>query len=99
MELVIHGAMGCGEKGFKLVWKFHQLMFGFLVNGQLLRVSRQSIFPANYKDDNEKIPRAVQRSGIFITTEENPGKRQLGNIDEDCATSKIHSNGYYSYYP
>ena len=33
--------MGCGQKSFKLVWGFHQLS-GFLSQGQLPRVSRQS---------------------------------------------------------
>ena len=32
-----HGAMGCGQKSFKLAWRYHKL-----VSGHLPRVSRQS---------------------------------------------------------
>ena len=39
---VPHGAMGCGQKGFKLIWRCHQLLSGFLAKGHLRRVSRQS---------------------------------------------------------
>ena len=36
----------------------------------------------------EMIPGAVHGSpGICLTTEENPGKSQLGDVDEGCATS------------
>ena len=38
----VHGAMGCGQKSFKLVWRCHQLLSGFLAKGHLPRVSRQS---------------------------------------------------------
>jgi hypothetical protein len=39
---VVHGAMGCDQKSFKLVWWCHQVLSGFLANGYLPRVSRQS---------------------------------------------------------
>ena len=39
---VVHGAMGCGQKNFQLVWRCHQLLSGFLAKGHLPRVSRQS---------------------------------------------------------
>ena len=38
----VHGAMGCGKKIFKLVWRCHQLLSWFLAKGHLPRVSRQS---------------------------------------------------------
>ena len=55
---------------FKLVW-----LSGFLANGQLPRMSRQS---ANDKGDNKMIPGSVRRyPNIYLTAEENPGKYQL----------------------
>ena len=39
---LVHGAMGCGQKNFQLVWRSHQLLSGFLAKGHLPRVSRQS---------------------------------------------------------
>ena len=41
-RLVVHGAMGYGQKNFQLVWQCHQLLSGFLAKGHLPRVSRQS---------------------------------------------------------
>ena len=38
----VHGAMDCNQKSFKLVCWCHQLLSGFLANGHLPRVSRQS---------------------------------------------------------
>ena len=52
----VHGAMDCGQKSFKLVWRCHQLLSGFLAIDQLIRVSRQSHLSANDKGDNEIIP-------------------------------------------
>ena len=31
----IHGAMGCGQKSFKLVWRCYQFLSGFLAKGHL----------------------------------------------------------------
>ena len=31
-RLAAHGAIGCGQKSFKLVWGCHQLLSGFLAN-------------------------------------------------------------------
>ena len=47
--------MDCGEEkeSFMLVWRNHQLLFGFLTIGLLPRVSRLS---AKDKGDNEMIP-------------------------------------------
>ena len=39
---VVHWAMGCGQKNFKLVWRCHQLLSGFIAKDHLPRVSRQS---------------------------------------------------------
>jgi len=46
LETIIffHGAIGCGQETFTLVWWFHQLLSGFLVKGNLPRVSRQSLW-------------------------------------------------------
>jgi hypothetical protein len=35
--------MGCGPKRFKLVWRCHKLLSGFLAKGQFPEVSRQSL--------------------------------------------------------
>jgi hypothetical protein len=70
---VLHGAIKCGQKSFKVVWRCHQLLSGFLVNGHLPQVLHQS---ANNKGD-EMILQTVHRSGIFLTAEENPRKSQL----------------------
>ena len=42
ISAAVHGAMGCGQKSFKLVWLCQQLLSGFLAKGHLPRVSRQS---------------------------------------------------------
>ena len=50
-------------------------------------VSHQSRLSAN-KDDNEMIPEAWYRSlGIYVIAEENPGKPQIGALDQDFAIS------------
>ena len=55
----------------------YQTLSDSLANDHLPRVSRLS---ANNNGDNEMIPEAVHRSpGIYLTTEENPEKPQLGN--------------------
>ena len=46
----VHGAMGCGPKSFKLVWRYYQLLSGFLVKRHFPRVSSQSV---NNKGDND----------------------------------------------
>ena len=51
----------CGQKSFKLVWRCHQLLSGFLAKGHLPRVASVTSV-ANYKDDNEMILGAVYRS-------------------------------------
>ena len=53
LDLVVHGAMDCRQKSFKLMWWCHQLLSRFLGNGPLPQVPCQS---ANEKDDNEMIP-------------------------------------------
>ena len=49
-------AIGYGEKSFMLVWRFRQLLFGFLANNDLPRVSCQSRLSADDKGGNEMIP-------------------------------------------
>ena len=69
-SLIVHEAMGCCQKSFKLVWWCHQLLSGFLSKGHLLQISRLSVID---KDDNEMIPRTVHRSlGIYLAAEEKP---------------------------
>ena len=58
-RLVVHGAMGCSQKGFKLVSRWHQLLSGFVASDNLPRLSRQSRLSANDKGDNEMIPGTV----------------------------------------
>ena len=78
---VVHGAMGAAnKKKFKLVWRCHQLLSGFLAKGHLLRLSLSVTSVANDKGDKEMILGAVHRSpGICFTAEENPRKPQLGD--------------------
>jgi hypothetical protein len=35
--------MSCGQKDFKLGWRYHHLLSGFLANDHFLRVSHQSL--------------------------------------------------------
>ena len=78
--VAVHGAMDCGQKSFKLVWRCHQLLPGFLTKGHLPRVLRQSRRSVMIKGDNEMILGAVYRSpGICLTADENPRKPQLGD--------------------
>ena len=68
------------KKSFKLVWRCHHLLSGFLANGHLLRMSRQSRLSANDKGDNEVIPGIVNRSpGYYLIAGEDPERLQLGN--------------------
>ena len=79
-RLVVHGAMGCGQESFKLVWRCHQLLSVFLVTGLLPRVSRQSHLSISDESFNEVVPGALHISlGICLTAEENPEKPQLGD--------------------
>ena len=55
-EPVVHGAMGCGQKSFNLVSRYHLILSGFLVNGHLSRVSRQSRLSANDRGDKDMVP-------------------------------------------
>ena len=67
--------MGCGQKSFKIVWRYHQSLSGFLVNGHLPLVSRHSRLSVDDKGDSGIISEAVHRSpGIYPNAEENPGK-------------------------
>ena len=64
------------KKSFKLVWQCNQ----FLTKNHLPWVSYQSCLSANDKGVNEMLLGAVCRSpGIYIVTDENPGKPQLGD--------------------
>ena len=97
---VVHAAMGCRQKSFKLVWWCHQLLSWFLVNDHLPRVSLQSRLSANDKGDNEIIPRTVLRSpGIYLKAEENPGKSQLGiNFSQGLSRSIFFSGVLVIYF-
>ena len=39
----VHGAIGCGQRSFMLMWWFHQLLSGFLASGHLSHVSCLSV--------------------------------------------------------
>ena len=45
----VNGAMGCGEKCFKLIWRCNQLLSGFLAKAHLAQVSRRSRLSTNVK--------------------------------------------------
>ena len=47
--------MFVAAKIFKLVWRCQQILSGFVANGHLYRVSRQSRLSVNDKDDYEII--------------------------------------------
>ena len=83
-RLAVHGAIGCGQKSFKLVRRCYQLLIGFLAYRRLLRV--QSRLLANDKDD-EMIPRTVCLSDIYLMAEKNTGELQIGDCLKICATS------------
>ena len=71
--------MGHGQKRTTLVCRCHQLLSGFLANGEFPRVSHQSRLSANDKGYNELNSGSVYRSlDIYLTAAENPGKFQLG---------------------
>ena len=62
------GAIVCGHKSFRLAWRCHQLLSGFLAKGHFSQFSR---LLANDKGDNEMIPGAVHRSpGICLRAED-----------------------------
>ena len=46
----IQGTTDSGQKNVKLMWRCHQLLSGFLDNGNLSRVSRQSCLSANNRE-------------------------------------------------
>ena len=50
------------KKSFRLVWRCHQLLSGFLSNDHLPRMRHQSRLSANDESDSEKILEAVHRS-------------------------------------
>ena len=72
------------------------VLFRFLANGPLSRVSRQSRLSVNDKGNNEMIPKSVHRSpDIYLMVEENPGKSQLGDrpmkaVRSVLASDRIH---------
>ena len=70
---VVHGAMGCDQKSFKLIRWCHQTPVQVPIQRPLApRVTSV----ANDKDDNEMIPRAVHRSpGIYLMVRKAPGNR------------------------
>ena len=74
--------------------RYHQLLSGFLANGHLSRVLRQSRLSTDDKGDNEMILEAVPRSpGIYVGAEKKPRKTQLGNRLMKAFRTVIASNG------
>ena len=79
-------------KKCKIVWRCHQLLYGFLAIGPLSRVSRQSILSV-YKDD-EMIQRVLHRSlGFYLSPEESPRKPPIGERLIKAVRPVIASNG------
>ena len=65
------------------MWQCYQILSGFLFNGHLPRVSRQSRLLANDKGEYEKIPEVVHRSpGIYLTAE-----KTLENLSQETVAS------------
>ena len=90
---VVHGATGCSQKSFTLIYQYHQLLPWFLAIGHLSRESRQSHLLSNNKDDNEMILEAVRRSpGVYLTAGKNFGKPQLGNHLMEAVQPVIAAN-------
>ena len=69
---VVHEAIGCDQKSFKLTYRWDQLLSGIQAKGHLPRVSRQSlIWSANDMDDNEIALGAMYGSpGTCLTAED-----------------------------
>ena len=66
-------------KSFKLVWRCHQLLSGFLAKGYLPRVPYQPLLSANDKDD-KVMPGTVNWSpGIYLMGLDISGKSQKGD--------------------
>ena len=81
IHICCHGAMGCGQKSFKLVWRCHLLLFGLLAKEHLPRVSSHSRLSVNDMDDNEMIPGAVHRApGIQL---------RLRKVPEICSQETV----------
>ena len=59
------------KQSFKLVWRCHQVLSGFLAKGHFAPSVASVTLVANDKGDNEMILGAVHRSGICLTAEEN----------------------------
>ena len=49
LQSAVHGARGCGQKNFQLVWQCHQLLSGFLAKGHYLTQVREMLpeYPAD----------------------------------------------------
>jgi hypothetical protein len=76
-----------------LLLRCHQLLSGFLAKGYLPRVACLS---NNDKSYNEVKPDTVHRSpGIYLMTEENPGKTQLGGHVMSAVRPVIASIGVF----
>ena len=73
------------KKAFKLMRRCHQFLSGFLANGPLSQVSRQSLFSANTGYIELKAGAVLRSPGIYFMTEENCVKLQPSN--EAFATS------------
>ena len=75
------------------MWRCQQLLSGFLVNGNLPRVSCQSRLSANDKGDNEMIPGDMHRSsGIYLTAKKNPKETSARKPSMNAARPVIASN-------
>ena len=99
LKPVVHGTMGCGQKSFKLVWRCHQLLSGFLVKGQLPRVSQQSHRSLMIKMIMKWSRGCAQISWHFPYSWEKPRKSSArrASADEGAVRPVISSNGVLSF--
>ena len=79
-------------KIFKLVWRRHQLLSGFLTNVNFLSVTSVPSV-ANDRDDNDMMPGAENRSlGISYRAGENPRKNSARRPSMKTVRPVIASN-------
>ena len=70
---VVYWATSSATNSFKLMWRCHQFLSGFLTEDHRPRVSRQSRLSANDNYDNEMISGTVNRSlGIYLKLRKTP---------------------------
>ena len=84
----VHGAMGCSQKSYMLIRRFHQHLSLKFVNHAVHGALGPRLW-ANDKGDHGMIPVTMHRySGIYLMAEEKPRKTSARRpSDQSCATS------------